>query len=186
MAEITGKDIWNDAAVAGLAIGAFTVVMQLLAGLAAKISGGVAVAMLGSVVKFLVWAVKFVGCIWLMRFFMLRLCRRFNGVTNYDTRRFGMHAALLSAFIVSAFVFCTLYFTSPEELLATVEAAVSAAPVQMDSNTRAALDRMIGKLPAIYFFVNLFYCWLYGTVLSAILSRNIPPFNPFDNIAPDE
>ena len=29
------------------------------------------------------------------------------------------------------------------------------------------------------FFSNLIYCTIYGTVLSAILSRNIPPRNPF-------
>ena len=29
------------------------------------------------------------------------------------------------------------------------------------------------------FFINLFYCFIYGTILSAILSRNIPPRNPF-------
>ena len=38
---------------------------------------------------------------------------------------------------------------------------------------------MIPRLPTFSFFVNLFYCWLFGTVLSAILSRNIPSRNPF-------
>ena len=35
------------------------------------------------------------------------------------------------------------------------------------------------NLPSFSFFVNLIYCWLFGTVLSAILSRNIPSRNPF-------
>jgi hypothetical protein len=31
----------------------------------------------------------------------------------------------------------------------------------------------------VSFFTNLIYCFLFGVVLSAILSRNIPSRNPF-------
>ena len=41
------------------------------------------------------------------------------------------------------------------------------------------MDGMMAKLPNVMFFVNLFWCWLFGTVLAAIFSRNIPPRNPF-------
>ena len=52
-----------------------------------------------------------------------------------------------------------------------------------------AMEEM--NLGTISFFTNLIYCFLFGTVLSAILSRNIPSRNPFadfrqnDN-SPDE
>ena len=49
----------------------------------------------------------------------------------------------------------------------------------MDSNTINALDKVEAIMPQMIFFSNLIYCFLYGTVLSAILSRNIPPRNPF-------
>ena len=35
------------------------------------------------------------------------------------------------------------------------------------------------RMPQVMFFSNLVYCFLYGTVLSAVLSRNIPPRDPF-------
>ena len=45
---------------------------------------------------------------------------------------------------------------------------------QMDS-----LEELIPRMPTLSFFVNLVWCWLFGTVLAAIFSRNIPPQNPF-------
>ena len=41
------------------------------------------------------------------------------------------------------------------------------------------MEEMIPKLPTMTFFLNFFWCWLFGTVLSAIFSRNIPSSNPF-------
>ena len=60
--------------------------------------------------------------------------------------------------------------------LDTVKEAYSEAltEAQLDS-----MDGMMAKLPNVMFFVNLFWCWLFGTVLAAIFSRNIPPRNPF-------
>ena len=52
------------------------------------------------------------------------------------------------------------------------------APV-MDSNARNQMDDIVAKLPQITFFSNFFYCIIYGSVLSFILSRNIPNKNPF-------
>ena len=44
------------------------------------------------------------------------------------------------------------------------------------------LEEMLPKLPTITFFSQFIYCWLFGTVVAAIFSRNIPSSNPFDNI----
>ena len=51
----------------------------------------------------------------------------------------------------------------------------------LDSNSMAMLEKMEDAYPQIAFFSNLIYCFLYGTVLSAILSRNIPTRDPFAN-----
>ena len=51
-----------------------------------------------------------------------------------------------------------------------------------DSNTLAALGDMEESMPEIVFFSNLFYCFLYGVVLSLILSRRIPSNDPFANL----
>ena len=49
----------------------------------------------------------------------------------------------------------------------------------VDANTMGQMEQMIPQMPTFSFFFNLIYCWLFGTVLSAIFSRNIPPQNPF-------
>ena len=56
----------------------------------------------------------------------------------------------------------------------------------MDSNTMAQMDKMMTKMPQITFFSNLIYCFIFGTILSLILSRNIPNKDPFANYKPDE
>ena len=56
----------------------------------------------------------------------------------------------------------------------------------LDSNSIAALEKMMGKMSYISFFSNLIYCTLYGTILSFILSRNIPQQDPFANYKPKE
>jgi hypothetical protein len=43
----------------------------------------------------------------------------------------------------------------------------------------AAVERTMGNLPQYTFVSTLIYCFLYGSVLSAFLSRNIPSRNPF-------
>ena len=56
----------------------------------------------------------------------------------------------------------------------------------MDSNTMAQMDKMMTKMPQITFFSNLIYCFIFGTILSLILSRNIPNRNPFASDNADE
>ncbi|MBR1574242.1 MAG: DUF4199 domain-containing protein [Bacteroidales bacterium] len=181
------KASWNEAAVAGLALGGFTIGITLLSSLTGHFGEGVMLAMVKSVLSFLLWAAKFAGCIWLMAFFMKRLVARYDAVGNDDTRRFGTQVALLSAVLVAGFSLAQFHFMEPETLRATIDTALASYPMKMDSNTMAAMDKAIDALPTTAFFVTLLYCWLYGTIVSAILSRNIPSRNPFDQpSSPDD
>ena len=49
----------------------------------------------------------------------------------------------------------------------------------MDSNAMSMMEDMIPRMPTISFFINLIWCWLFGTVLAAIFSRNVSSKNPF-------
>ena len=60
-----------------------------------------------------------------------------------------------------------------------IEAALKIYGSSLDSNSLNALDTVESIMPQVMFFSNLVYCFLYGTVLSAVLSRNIPPRDPF-------
>jgi hypothetical protein len=56
----------------------------------------------------------------------------------------------------------------------------------MDSNSRNMMKKFIEILPQFQFVWNLLYCFVYGMVLSAILSRNIPSQDPFADYKPDQ
>jgi hypothetical protein len=56
----------------------------------------------------------------------------------------------------------------------------------MDSNSLSMVDSYLERLPEITFISNLIYCFAFGTVLSAILSRNIPSTDPFADYKPQE
>ena len=69
---------------------------------------------------------------------------------------------------------------SPEQMQQAMDVAMSQYSNLLDSNSMAAMESMMGNFPAISFFSVLIYCFLYGTVLSMILSSDIPSKNPFD------
>ena len=169
------RTLWSKAAVSGAALGIFSGIFIFLS------AGGIKQPVLSGIVSFVLWAVKFAGCIWLMQFFMKRLCREYGSATNADTFKFGMMTALLSALIYSAINLANILFVSPDFFAAQMQEAIRSYSSMLDSNSMAMLEKMEDAYPQIAFFSNLIYCFLYGTVLSAILSRNIPVRDPFAN-----
>ena len=164
--------MWEEASKAGLALGlvstAYLFITTFLAG--AEMS-----AFLNMALSFLLWAVKFAGCIWLMLKFMRRFAARNTEADNSSTFRFGVITALLSAVIYAA----ALYVEQMNMLMQQMAAMV-------DSNTMEQMDDVLGIMPQLTFFSNLIYCFFYGTILSFILSRNIPDRNPFAERSSDE
>ncbi|MCQ2183543.1 MAG: DUF4199 domain-containing protein [Bacteroidales bacterium] len=162
------KTIWNDAALAGLVLGAIPMAYLYLSGV------------VGSFISILLWLVKFVGCIFLLRFFMLRFSNSNPDAGNSDVFKFGMLTAFLSALLYAAFNMAYMMFISPDTIKEAFDTIMENYSSMLDSNAREELEAMIPKIPTISFFGNLVYCWLFGTVLSAIFSREIPSSNPFD------
>lgn len=169
------KALWNEAMVTGLLLGGICIAYVLLNLLTAKLGG-----MVGMMLNSVLWLAKFLGCIWMMRYMMIRLTVKYPGADNRDTRAFGIYSAFLSAIIVAAVSMANMMLVSPDQLADAMNMAMSQYSGMIDSNTRDAMEQMTGRLPAISFFSNLIYCTLYGTVLSMILSSGIPSRNPFD------
>ena len=96
---------------------------------------------------------------------------------NNRVFRLGARTALLSALLYSAFYLAYVSFIAPDTFEKALE-ILQDNPL-LGASEMDAVEEMIPRLPTFSFFVNLFYCWLFGTVLSAILSRNIPSRNPF-------
>lgn len=162
---------------AGLVLGGVSIAYMLLTMLTGKAAENGPAILLG-LVNILLWVAKFLGCIYLMRFFILRFAANDPEADNSRAFRFGTLTALLSALIYSAFYLAYVSFIAPD----TFEEALSALTdnPMLDSNTLTAVEDMIPRMPTISFFVNLIWCWLFGTILAAIFSRNISSKNPFD------
>ena len=177
------RQMWEDAGKAGLILGiistAYLFLSQLLSGI--QISSVLSVA-----ISTILWAAKFGGCIWLMMYFMKRLVAKMPGADNSTSFRFGMIVSILSALVYSAASFANIAFISGDAIVEQTNLMLQQMAPMMDSNSMEHMDKMMEKLPQITFFSNLIYCFFFGTILSFILSRNIPSRNPFENNTSEE
>ena len=180
--RISRKDLWDGAGKAGLVLGLVSSAYVLISMLLSKLNGSTGMALLSTVLAFLLWALKFGGCIYLMKLFMTRFAAVHPGCDNSDTFRFGMVTAFLSALIFSAFDMAYLTWIAPDTMSQAIETATEAYGSILPAESLEAMQEM--NFGQISFFTNLIYCFLFGTVLSAILSRNIPSRNPFADNRP--
>lgn len=173
------KIVWSDAARSGLVLGGVSIAYMVCSMLLTKIQGGTFASVLVNVSSLLLWVFKLVLCIRLMKIFMQKFASSHEGVSNSDTFRFGTCTALLSAILYSAFFLAWISFIQPDMLTSSLDTVKEAYSEALTEAQLESMDGMMAKLPNVMFFVNLFWCWLFGTVLAAIFSRNIPPRNPF-------
>ncbi len=180
--EFSSGASWNSAALAGLAMGAATIALDYLPMLPAFIGcGEIASELLGGALKI----VKVLACIYLFRALMLRF---FNTVrTDYARlQRYGLKLALFSSILVAGFSVLQILVINPDMLSQTAQAVQNTYRHMMDSNTAAAMEKMISKLPVITFFSSVVYCYLWGWILSTTFARKLFPVNPFGERDSDE
>ena len=178
---INGKTIWDAAAKAGLALGAVSCAFMLINPLLAIKSSSVALNLFGSFMGLVLWAAKFFGCIWLMKFFMKKFCKDNPEADNVHTRRLGIMAAALSALVFSAFSLAYVSYINPDVFNDSFDMVLQSYSNMMSSDELSQIEEMRGDMGKISFFSNFFYCFIYGCILSAIVSRNIPSQNPFED-----
>ena len=177
------RNLWNTAAKAGLILGLISIVYLIISQWAsqAEMSAFLKVTLQG-----LAWIAKFAGCIWMMMFFMKKFVAENSEAGNSETFRLGAAMAVLSALVYAAFSFANVAFISPELFTEQTDMIIQQMSPMLDSNTMAEMDKVMQNLPQMTFVSNLIYCTIYGTILSFILSRNIPSKNPFADYKPDE
>ncbi|MCI7514713.1 MAG: DUF4199 domain-containing protein [Bacteroidales bacterium] len=178
------RQIYNSAATAGLIFAAISISYMFLTQLLGQCTG--IPVFLNSIITFVLWVAKFIGCILLMKALMSRLVKKNEGITNSDTMKFGFVTSLLSALLIAGASFINIEYISTDLMTESYNAMMQVYSKMLDSNSIAALEKMMGNMSYISFFSNLIYCTLYGTILSFILSRNIPQQDPFANYKPQE
>ena len=177
------KNLWESAMHAGLAL-RLTAAAYLYLTTALSQTGISQVAVLALTV--LLWIVKFIGCILLMKVFMKKFSSANPDATNKDTFKMGVATALLSAFIYSSFVFLDMSLIHADIYKVQYEMILQEYSSHMDMNSIAMMKKFIEKLPQFAFVGNLLYCFAYGSALAGILSQNIPSKDPFADYKPDE
>ena len=120
-----------------------------------------------------------------MLFFMRKFVKENPQADNSSSFRFGIITSLLSALIYSAASFANTAFINKELFTEQIDMVMQNYARIMDSNTINAMEKMLDMMPQITFFSTLAYCILFGTVLSAILSRNVPSRDPFATSQPE-
>lgn len=162
--KLDNNTLWNEAAKAGFLFGLFSSAC-LLGKEWAALSGS---NFLNQAAAIVLWAVEFFGCILLMKRCMLGLRDRKEADIE-DCYRFGKRTALLSGLILASVETVIILKMPPESL----NEAVSLAATQLGASARGQLDAAMDALPAVTFAGQWLYCYLYGALLSSIMSRYI-------------
>lgn len=165
--KLDNTTLWNEAAKAGALLGLVSVsclVLKELAGMSGS-------AFLVQAAVVILWSVEFFGCILLMKKVQLDLRDKYENVKMEDTFRLGRRAAALSGLLLaSAQALIILYM--PQETMDTLVSDISQA-MSMTSAQKEQVEGMLDKMPLYTFVFQWLYCFLYGTVLSSIISRYI-------------
>ena len=166
--KLDNKSLWNEAGRVGFVFGGFSSLCLLLKEGAALTHS----TFLVQAAAIILWAVEFFGCILLMKKYMLDLRDKFDGVSMVDTYRFGRRVGLLSGLIFAA-ANAILIMKTPQETISEALTQISASLSSLGSMSEDEAGRLVDKLPLYTFIFQWVYCFLYGSVLSAIMSRYI-------------
>ncbi len=180
--EFSSSVSWNSAAVAGLVMAVATIILDYLPTLVLTI--GIK-GFFGSFLVFLVKIAKIAACIYVFKVLMDRFNRDVN--TDYaGLQRYGLKVALFSSILVAGFSLAQILVINPEMMTQMIQEVQNTYQNMMDSNTMAAMDKMLSKLPVITFFSSLIYCYLWGWILSTVFARKLFPVNAFGERDEDE
>ena len=161
---LDNKGIWNEAAISGLLFGAVSIAC-LMGKESAALSGNAFLTQLAAIV---LWAVEFFGCILLMKKRMMLLKDKYFDVRIDQSYKFGRRVALLSGLLLAS-AQALIIMKMPAETMDTMVGTL-ASQLQLDMDS---VGRVVDKLPLWTFLFQWAYCFLYGTVLSAIMARYV-------------
>ena len=174
-------NILNAAGVPGLVLGGISILyfaINLLLGKA--IEGGVG-ALAMNLLSLVLWAGKLFLCVYFLYMFLKSFALRENAPKS-RVFRFGMTAAFYSALLYSAANLVYMLYINPSIVEQSMELVAQTYSNILPADQVDRIMEMAPSLPTLTFFANLIYCWLFGTILSAIFAGRIcKDDNPFVN-----
>lgn len=171
------QSAWSSAAKDGLILAAFTIICLLLSTLLKN----------SPIIVFLVELVKIVGCIWLLRFLMIRW-KNSNGSTT--PFKYGMMICLFSSVVCAIFTFFQLSYIVPEDIATAFDQIYeSFGSMNIPIETQNMLDRLQDNYPQWACVSALISDLICGVIFSGIISstmKNTDIFADDDNDSPQE
>ena len=158
---------WNEAGKGALFIGGLSVLCLSLKELSAA-SGS---TFLMTAAAIILWVVEFFGCILLMKRFLLDYRDKCEDAQMGDVARQGRRMALLSGLLLAS-AQALFIMQMPSEEMAGLVDQVSQS-MAMGAAQKEAMEAVLPRLPLFTFIFQWAYCYLYGMVLSSVLSRYI-------------
>lgn len=180
--EFSSSVSWNSAAAAGLVMALATIAAEYLTSLPTLLGAN---GFGGAALVYILKIVKIVACVYVFRLLMLRF---HNSVQTDYTRlqHYGLKLALFSSIIVSGFSLVQILVINPDTMTQMIQEVENTYQNLMDSNTMAAMEKMMSKIPVITFFSSLVYCYLWGWILSTAFAKRLFPIDPFGDRTQNE
>ena len=173
--EFSSSASWNSAAVAGLVMAVATIILDYMPTLALAIGFK---GFPGGFLVFLIKVAKIVACVYVFRLLMLRFFNAYE--TDYTKlQHYGLKTALFSSLVVAGFSLLQMLVINPETMTQVIQEVQNSYQSIMDSNTMAAMEKMVSKLPAFTFVFSAVYCYLWGWLLSTTFARRLFPIDQF-------
>lgn len=177
--KVKFSTLWHAAGIAGIALAAVSIIYMLATNWIGPATGWKVV------LSFLLWTAKLVACVWLMWMFLNNFHKDNPQAERADVRKLGLLIAALSA-LVFATMEMAYYRMNPETITDAIKQAAEAYPQLRSKNARDAIDATLQDIPTYIFFAQFIYCFVFGWVLSAILSFRVIKDNPFADRTEDD
>ena len=175
--SVDNKTLWNDAARVGIVFGLFSSVCLGLKE-ASALTGSTFVVTAAAII---LWAVEFFGCILLMKKYMIDETQKHREITQVQLYKFGRRVALLSGLILAAVDAIIVNYIPDETLQASLSEAMAVMPAGLQADADESVGLMMDNFPLFTFLGQWLYCFLYGSILSAIMSRYVFMYSIFRN-----
>lgn len=169
MEKIDSKIISSEAARVALIFGAISGGYIFLSGAMSNSEN----QLLVSIISGILWLGKLVGCILLMRLFMKRLMGAYEGVTRRNLLNYGTLIALFSAIITAVCTYISVQYVFPGQIQEAFDTVLQSYSGMLDSNALASMEQIGNNYGVIALVSNLIWCFLYGWILSVIMSSSL-------------
>ncbi len=104
---------------------------------------------------------------------MKKLLGSYEGVTRQNLLGYGTLIALFSAIITAACSYISVQYVFPGQITEAFNTAFEQTAGMLDSNSMAALEGLESKMGVISLVSNLIWCFVYGWILSSIMSSSL-------------